>query len=763
LGQEWTRFLVTEHNRAAVAACREIAELRERSPAPVVLVGGSGAGKTHLLRCLARYLREGAGSAVACVSPSHFPPELRELSANPAPGPGARRAVLLVDALERFNGEADTLEALVRAFTDRGHPVVAASAVPPERLENLTPGLRTLLARGRVVPMPVPPQTLPASPAQGAVAPAGLAREVARLHRLLAHMRARTAAAAVAEEEARQQAREDRALAAALLRANEAARAERRVNQRQLHALYAELLRLRETLERYSSLAAALPELTSAGQDVTAVSVLVAERARVMEAAKDAAVGRAVRIAQDAHQLRAENARQREETDVLVARLWDLLGDVASSREQLTAAERLYAGLARQLDAAWERRRIAEAEAAAARGIAREFEIALNRARQQHAALRSRFETLRATVRQQAHSRACSPETAAAMDRLAGEKARADALAERLEHRLRTTEEELVRARFEMDALVGQNEQGIARIAALQERLEAARGEHVRQTNEIAALRAARARAEAHALQARKVIHRLYQQVERVTAQRDAVLARLDRTIAERDAARAQIGEARRAQCALAARWTEAENAAAALRGELLTAVQHHAQLRDEVVQLRAALDGLQRQIDILRLHLGNAAPERPPLRLLHPPRRKPWLGDILCRMGAITKAQLGKALIAQARQLPQRLGELLVEQGAVTEDRVLQAVARQQGVPYLRLHPDNVAKFPGQLVPEYAAREYHCVPLFATEREVVVAMADPLDRRAIAAISHHARKRVRVVASPRLDIEKAFACSYAA
>lgn len=762
MGQEWTRFRVTEHNRAAVAACKEVATLRAPRPEPVVLVGGPGAGKTHLLNCLARYLREsGVCSAVACVSPLHFPSDVQALVADPRPVSAGRPAVLLVDALERFNGEADVLEAVVRVFADQGQAVVATSAVPPERLENLTPDLRDILSRGRVVAMSAPRSA--AAPEPRAVAPTGLAGEVARLHRLLAAMRSRLAAAAAAEQEVRRQLEQERDLTGALLRANEAARAEHRAEQRQLHALHAELFRLRETLARYSSLAAALPDLYSPEYGVSGVSVVVAERARVMEAAKDAAVGRAARIAEDVRRLHEENARQRDEIDALVARIWDLFGDAASSRARLAASERLRAQQARQLDALYESRRIAESEAAAARAIAREFETALERARKQYAALRAKFETLNAAAQRQAQVRACDADTAAIMDRLAGDKARADALAERLQRRLCTTEEDLVRARFEMDALVEQNDQSLARVAAMQARVDALVEEHARQAREVASLRAARARAEAHVLEAKALCHRLYRQLERVAAQRDAVLAQLDRVMAERDAARADVREARRAFGGLQARLCESERTAAELREQLCAALEGQTRLRDEVLNLRAALDGFERQLDIMRLHMGEAAPERARVRPVRPLRRKPWLGDILCRMGAITKAQLGKALIAQARQRPQRLGELLVEQGAVTEDRVLQAVARQQRVPYLRLHPESVASRPARFVPEYTAREYHCVPLFATEREVVVAMADPLDRRAIHAISHHARKRVRVVASPRPDIEKAFACSYAA
>ncbi|HNR32507.1 MAG TPA: DnaA/Hda family protein [Candidatus Hydrogenedentes bacterium] len=760
-----TGFRVTAHNREAVAVCKEIASLSRRSWEPVVLVGNRGVGKTYLLSCLARYLREASvGMAVACLSPVHFPSDVRALIADPGPIAPDRPAALLVDALERFNGEAELLEAVVRVFVERGHAVVATSTLPPAHLDNLTPGLRVLLARGRTVAMSAPDRVC--DPSAGALTPATLSSEVARLHRLIAAMRGRAAAAEVAERELCRALEQEREISAALARAYETVRAERRVERRQARALYTELLQLRETLGRYSTIAMALPDLQGPDFSLSGIALTAAERVRVMEAARDSAVDRATRIAREA---RAENTRQQEEIDILLARLWDLAADLAATRRQLDASERLRTLQMRQFDALLERRRVAEAEAVAAHALARDFEVARDRAWERHAALCKAYEELRYRAQSPAEPRRYAAETAVVIDRLVADKTRADALAEQLERRLRASEEELVRARLEMDALVGSNERVLARASAMQERVNAILQEHARQSREIEALHAARARAEAHATETRALVQRLRRDLRKVARQRDALLAQLDRALAQREALRGELRRLHREHVALETRWDDARRDATALREELRAAAETQQQLREGMLDLFAVIESLQRQLDILHLHVGDTPPQEVRRSFgAHAPsprgrKRTRWLGEVLTSMGAVTRQQLDKALRAQAKQRIQRLGEVLIEQGVVSEDRVLQAVARQQGLPFLRILPENVKMPAATLVPESAAREYRCIPLHATDRELVVAMADPLDRRAIAAIAQHAHRRVRVVASPRTDIEQAWAWHYAA
>ncbi|MCY1040288.1 general secretion pathway protein GspE [Corallococcus sp. bb12-1] len=110
-------------------------------------------------------------------------------------------------------------------------------------------------------------------------------------------------------------------------------------------------------------------------------------------------------------------------------------------------------------------------------------------------------------------------------------------------------------------------------------------------------------------------------------------------------------------------------------------------------------------------------------------------IGELLVERGAITPAQLEAGLTAQ-RQTRQRLGVTLIGQGAITEATLAQALSEALEMPQVDL---------AALTPDWAAVhllrarfcEQHDLFPFALEsvggrRQLVVAMADPLNLTAI-------------------------------
>jgi len=85
-GFSFARFNVDASNRAAFLACRAIAEQRSTGPAPLVLRGAAGCGKTHLLCATAQMLRGQRPDAIlALVMPHALPDRVRSLAEDPAP------------------------------------------------------------------------------------------------------------------------------------------------------------------------------------------------------------------------------------------------------------------------------------------------------------------------------------------------------------------------------------------------------------------------------------------------------------------------------------------------------------------------------------------------------------------------------------------------------------------------------------------------------------------------------------------------------
>jgi type IV pilus assembly protein PilB len=107
-------------------------------------------------------------------------------------------------------------------------------------------------------------------------------------------------------------------------------------------------------------------------------------------------------------------------------------------------------------------------------------------------------------------------------------------------------------------------------------------------------------------------------------------------------------------------------------------------------------------------------------------------LGEILRDEGLISEEQLQAALEKQKREEGLRIGEALVAMGAVTAEGVAQAIWQQLQIPYVDL--DHYALDPKviELVPEKLARAYLALPIFKIGNALTVAMADPLNVIAI-------------------------------
>jgi type IV pilus assembly protein PilB len=103
-------------------------------------------------------------------------------------------------------------------------------------------------------------------------------------------------------------------------------------------------------------------------------------------------------------------------------------------------------------------------------------------------------------------------------------------------------------------------------------------------------------------------------------------------------------------------------------------------------------------------------------------------LGEILRDEGLISEEQLQAALEKQKTEKGLRIGEVLVAMAAVTAEDVAQAIWQQRQIPYVDL--DNYALDPKviELVPEKIARAYLALPIFKIGNALTVAMADPLN-----------------------------------
>jgi hypothetical protein len=139
---------------------------------------------------------------------------------------------------------------------------------------------------------------------------------------------------------------------------------------------------------------------------------------------------------------------------------------------------------------------------------------------------------------------------------------------------------------------------------------------------------------------------------------------------------------------------------------------------------------------------------------------KKRRLGDVLVEEKALTEAQLTAALTHQ-RGTDRRLGEVLVELGLVGERRVREALSAQLGIAFEDL--DEMALDPGLagLVSEGYARRHRVVPVRKADGRVTVAMEDPADLETVEDLRGSLGACIEVVTATRASFDRALARVY--
>jgi chromosomal replication initiator protein DnaA len=149
-------------NRMALQAARAVVAEPASRYNPLVIVGSSGVGKTHLLHALGNALAAKRKS-VACLSAHEFTSELIEAIDRDAIGPWRARyrsagAFLLDDVhlVAEKDRTQDELFVLFNFLIESGRQMIFSSGVPLSELTGVEPRLRTRLEGGLVVDLPAP-------------------------------------------------------------------------------------------------------------------------------------------------------------------------------------------------------------------------------------------------------------------------------------------------------------------------------------------------------------------------------------------------------------------------------------------------------------------------------------------------------------------------------------------------------------------------------------------------------------------------------
>lgn len=118
----------------------------------------------------------------------------------------------------------------------------------------------------------------------------------------------------------------------------------------------------------------------------------------------------------------------------------------------------------------------------------------------------------------------------------------------------------------------------------------------------------------------------------------------------------------------------------------------------------------------------------------MHDLVKKGALGTILCSSGIITNDDIRRALDEQLAS-GCRFGEALVKLGIVQQEDIDWALSNQLDIPYVRLNEKIIDRSATQLIPAELARKYNLIPIIRTGDEIHIALADPLNKTAVAQV----------------------------
>ncbi|HTD48639.1 MAG TPA: tetratricopeptide repeat protein, partial [bacterium] len=134
---------------------------------------------------------------------------------------------------------------------------------------------------------------------------------------------------------------------------------------------------------------------------------------------------------------------------------------------------------------------------------------------------------------------------------------------------------------------------------------------------------------------------------------------------------------------------------------------------------------------------------------------RETRLGEICLSHGWVTEEQMRRANEIQ-RQSNARMGRILVEMDAISEQQLSQALAEQWRLRYIDLADTVVDSEVARLIPSYLARRHGVVAIGREGNRLVVAMSDPSNVVAIDDIRLLTGLEVEVVIASAADIAKA-------
>ncbi|MBR6173942.1 MAG: Flp pilus assembly complex ATPase component TadA [Eubacterium sp.] len=137
--------------------------------------------------------------------------------------------------------------------------------------------------------------------------------------------------------------------------------------------------------------------------------------------------------------------------------------------------------------------------------------------------------------------------------------------------------------------------------------------------------------------------------------------------------------------------------------------------------------------------------------------RKKIRIGDLLVEAGAITEEELQQAL-AKQKEEGGRIGNVIMEMGFISRELLITVLTTQMGIDFIELRAAKIDEAVLKLVPDKMVNQYKVMPIgFAEDNPNILrlAMADPMDLVAIDDISISSNLQVEPVLAFEDDIQE--------
>jgi chromosomal replication initiation ATPase DnaA len=156
-------FAGSPANMVAFSAARALLDAPGEMYNPLLIIGGNGTGKTHLLNAIGNELAALPGAVVACMQANDFIEDMINALERDRVASWRNRfrrvSALLIDDVHLLSGKDRTQEELFWLYNElaeSGRQMVFTGLVPPAEMEGLEPRLRTRLEAGLIVELPTP-------------------------------------------------------------------------------------------------------------------------------------------------------------------------------------------------------------------------------------------------------------------------------------------------------------------------------------------------------------------------------------------------------------------------------------------------------------------------------------------------------------------------------------------------------------------------------------------------------------------------------